>query len=115
MYAVGVGGSLAHQGNIPRAKDALPSLRRFAGNANACFRSAEQVRAVESVLEQKKDLLVVQPTGSGKTLLFALPAMLFPDRIQVVVVPLVALMSLASSCGGASGNPGGIPYTTRHL
>ena len=49
-----------------------------------------QVEALEAVLAGR-DVLAVMPTGSGKSLLYQLPAML---RIGLVVVvsPLIALM-----------------------
>ncbi len=37
------------------------------------------------------DLLVVRPTGSGKSLCFQLPALLLPP-LTVVISPLIALM-----------------------
>ena len=46
--------------------------------------------AVRAVLE-KRDALVVMPTGSGKSLVYQLPALLLPG-LTVVVSPLIALM-----------------------
>ena len=41
---------------------------------------------------QKKKLLAVMPTGSGKSLCYQLPALLFENQ-TIVVSPLVALMN----------------------
>ncbi len=49
-----------------------------------------QRRIIENVLH-KRDSLAVMPTGSGKSLCYQLPAMLFPG-LTVVVSPLIALM-----------------------
>ena len=51
---------------------------------------AGQREAVEAVLEGR-DALVIMPTGSGKSLIYQLPALLLPG-LTVVVSPLIALM-----------------------
>ncbi|GAB6057401.1 DNA helicase RecQ [Desulfonatronum parangueonense] len=49
-----------------------------------------QAEVIASVLA-KEDALAIMPTGSGKSLCFQLPALLFPG-LTVVVSPLIALM-----------------------
>ena len=49
-----------------------------------------QERALEAAMADR-DLLVVMPTGSGKSLLYQLPALL-DKRLTLVVSPLIALM-----------------------
>src|SRR4028119_2363172 len=49
-----------------------------------------QRQIIEQAL-QNQDLLVVMPTGGGKSLCFQLPALLKPG-LTVVVSPLIALM-----------------------
>lgn len=51
---------------------------------------AMQEDIVERVLA-KKDVLAIMPTGSGKSLCYQLPALLFPG-LTVVVSPLISLM-----------------------
>ncbi len=52
---------------------------------------AEQALAAAIVVENKRSIGVVLPTGSGKSLLFQIPALLHPDKCTVVVVFLAEL------------------------
>jgi ATP-dependent DNA helicase RecQ len=67
--------------------DALTSLREHFGFAD--FREGQH-EVITAVLEGK-DAVVVMPTGSGKSLCYQLPAMMF-DGATLVVSPLIALM-----------------------
>jgi len=49
-----------------------------------------QEKAIQEILH-KKDLLVVLPTGSGKSLIYQLPTMMM-DGVSIVISPLIALM-----------------------
>jgi superfamily II DNA/RNA helicase len=64
---------------------------------NASFHSKAQAVAVELSAKRKKDLLVVLPTGGGKSLLFMAAALNQEEvkgrMITVVVVPLNALLA----------------------
>ena len=53
------------------------------------FRTGQK-EAIESVLD-KKDTLVMLPTGSGKSLCYQLPAYLM-DGVTLIVSPLLSLM-----------------------
>ncbi len=53
------------------------------------FRDMQQ-EIIEQVLAQR-DVLAIMPTGSGKSLCYQLPALLFPG-LTVVVSPLISLM-----------------------
>lgn len=67
--------------------DALTSLREHFGFAD--FREGQ--REVIAAILEGKDAVVVMPTGSGKSLCYQLPAMLFSGA-TLVVSPLIALM-----------------------
>jgi ATP-dependent DNA helicase RecQ len=67
--------------------DALTSLREHFGFAD--FREGQ--REVIAAILEGKNAIVVMPTGSGKSLCYQLPALMF-DGATVVVSPLIALM-----------------------
>ncbi|TVR01955.1 MAG: DNA helicase RecQ [Desulfovibrionales bacterium] len=81
------------------ASGAVPDLSRFIGADPAsvlkqvfgydAFRPL-QAEVVADVLV-RQDTLAIMPTGSGKSLCYQLPALLFPG-VSVVVSPLIALM-----------------------
>jgi ATP-dependent DNA helicase RecQ len=64
------------------------SLRRHFGHPG--FRPGQR-EAVEAALAGR-DVLLVMPTGAGKSLCYQLPALEDSDRLTVVVSPLVSLM-----------------------
>ena len=55
------------------------------------FKSQEQRNAITSMVEGKTDLLVVMPTGSGKSLVYQLAAVV-SNKLTIVVSPLLALI-----------------------
>src|ERR687896_2624657 len=67
--------------------DAITSLREHFGFDN--FREGQR-EVIDSILAGK-DVVVVMPTGSGKSLCYQLPAMIL-DGVTLVVSPLIALM-----------------------
>jgi ATP-dependent DNA helicase RecQ len=69
-----------------RALDLEAALARF---GHAGFRAGQR-EAIETLLSQGR-LLLVAPTGGGKSLCYQLPASLFPGT-TLVVSPLIALM-----------------------
>ena len=45
-----------------------------------------------TAVKQGKDVIVVQPTGSGKSVYFILPALVFPGKVSLVIEPVVAVI-----------------------
>ncbi len=72
---------------MPTFQDAQLTLERHFGFSK--FREG-QADVIKSVLEGQ-DVIVVMPTGSGKSLCYQLPALLFPGT-TLVISPLIALM-----------------------
>jgi len=59
------------------------------------FKSEQQEVAFHRVLERRDDVVVVTPTGSGKSILYQLPTFMEPELTTVVVLPLRALKAQA--------------------
>jgi ATP-dependent DNA helicase RecQ len=72
---------------MPRFVTLEESLKHFFGYDT--FRIGQK-QIIEEAL-QNRDLLIIMPTGGGKSLCFQLPALLKPG-LTVVVSPLIALM-----------------------
>ena len=69
--------------------DLHAALREYFGHER--FRPGQQ-EVIEAALAGR-DVLVVMPTGAGKSLCYQLPALMREDEVTVVVSPLVSLMS----------------------
>jgi superfamily II DNA helicase RecQ len=67
-------------------------MQQVLGQEDVGFRSVEQEQALEAVLDGQTPLVVVLPTGGGKSLLFSVPACLDDSGVTVVVVPYRALI-----------------------
>lgn len=70
----------------------LSCLQRYFGHSS--FRGCQK-EAVEAVL-QGRDVVVILPTGGGKSLCYQLSAMV-KDGITVVISPLIALVSYSKT------------------
>ncbi|CAO2655088.1 Nn.00g101520.m01.CDS01, partial [Neocucurbitaria sp. VM-36] len=76
----------------PRENALRRALQRVLGREEVGFKSAEQEQAMHAVLDGQTPLVVVLPTGGGKSLLFTIPACIEEDGVTVVVVPYRALI-----------------------
>ncbi|KAF5276119.1 hypothetical protein FQR65_LT16475 [Abscondita terminalis] len=56
------------------------------------FKSQLQEDAIREIAKREDDVLVSMPTGSGKSLCYQLPALLFSDKVTLVFSPLLALI-----------------------
>ncbi|EYE89895.1 P-loop containing nucleoside triphosphate hydrolase protein, partial [Aspergillus ruber CBS 135680] len=67
-----------------------PQLQQLMGSESATFRGI-QGAAMEAIQQGQSPIVAVMPTGSGKSMLFMLPAWVAPRGTTIVVVPLIAL------------------------
>lgn len=69
----------------------LEVLKKAINSESARMREG-QAEALYAMWKGTGDLLLALPTGAGKNLLYCLLALLCPDKIVIVVVPLKVLM-----------------------
>jgi len=72
------------------SSDAL-LLSQIRDKVERCFRYCPclwQLRVVQALLKNDKDVVSVSTTGSGKTLTFCMPLLFILSAIQIVVTPL---------------------------
>ena len=93
--------SISHRSFITRSisdHDLLSSLRTFLGRPTVDFKSPAQKEAIHLAIKGTEDLLVVLPTGAGKSLIYLLP--LFLDktkpltsdvRCTILISPFISL------------------------
>lgn len=86
--------------NKPSFNDAHAALEQNFGFATFREGQAEVIRAVLD----GRDVIVVMPTGGGKSLCYQLPALLFPGT-TLVISPLIALMKDQVDALNARGIP----------
>jgi superfamily II DNA helicase RecQ len=80
--------------NAVSEEDLKNAMRKALCRSEVSFRSEEQKEALRTIIfdEQKTALIVVLPTGGGKSLLFTAPACLDNPGVTIVVVPYRALL-----------------------
>jgi superfamily II DNA helicase RecQ len=69
----------------------LEALSKVVGRQVRRFKSPTQMEALCAVLDGSRDILVVLPTGGGKSAMFLVPAILEEHAFTILVVPYVAL------------------------
>jgi superfamily II DNA helicase RecQ len=78
---------------ISRSEEQLhKAMQQALGRSEVSFKSYEQERAMHAVVAGQTPLVVVLPTGGGKSLLFMVPACLDDPGATIVVVPYRALI-----------------------
>ncbi|KAG6819292.1 hypothetical protein H0H93_013338 [Arthromyces matolae] len=71
---------------------ALCGLQVALKDFNATWRSMEQQLAVLAVLKMEGDVCAILPTGAGKTMLAIIPALIQPQSLSIIVLPLRSLL-----------------------
>lgn len=69
----------------------LQALRTVLRDDHAQFRTAQQEEAVRLAAAKETPLVVILPTGGGKSLIFMVPAMLSGSGVTIVVAPYAEL------------------------
>lgn len=80
-------------GPMPTEEQALQALRCVLKDNNAQWRNEGQKEAVMAAVAWEKDLVVILPTGSGKSAVVATAAMLETNKITAVFLPLRSLLA----------------------
>jgi superfamily II DNA helicase RecQ len=85
-----------YHGRRPRRarpdQDIKAAMQQVLGQTEVSFRTPEQEQALRAVLHGQTPLVVVLPTGGGKSVLFMVPACMADAGVTVVVVPFRALV-----------------------
>lgn len=76
--------------SLPSTSAAFEEALTLAEQFNMTTFKPFQKQVIQSILD-KRDCLFMQPTGSGKSLCFQLPAV-YQGKLAVVVVPTISLM-----------------------
>jgi hypothetical protein len=76
-----------------RESDIYRAIQRIFKTQDVGFQSVEQELAVHTMLDKQTPLVVVLPTGRGKSLLFIVPGLIEEGRMTVVVVLYYALIT----------------------
>lgn len=71
---------------------ALNALRGLYDDSQAQFKSEEQAEVVRLAMKRLGNILVILPTGGGKSVVFMAPAWIEKELTTVVIVPFVALI-----------------------
>ena len=64
------------------------TLKKFGHNN---FKSRKQMEAVKEIIDGQNDVLVVMPTGGGKSLTYQIPAEELENKFAIVISPTIAL------------------------
>lgn len=72
---------------------ALTGLRQALNKTDATWTTDAQRDGVLAALKLEQDVLAIMRTGSGKTMLAIIPALLEENKITVVILPLKSLMT----------------------
>ena len=76
---------------LGRQRKVDQAMRQVLGSSDVAFKSVQQEQAMHAVIDGQTPLVVILPTGGGKSLLFMVPACLDATGVTVVVVPYRAL------------------------
>lgn len=64
----------------------LVNLRKFLSNPNATFNTPGQAEVLEVSINKKQNLLLIEPTAMGKSLIYMMPAASNPSELVTIVL-----------------------------
>lgn len=90
---------LANASTVSQENDPLSSMDLLSDNMKKVKTTLNmrelkefQVQCINAV-QQGSNVILVQPTGSGKSLCFTFPALLNPGKVGIVIEPVVAIIN----------------------
>lgn len=69
----------------------LGGLKELYGNKEVGWKSPEQGRALSTIMSWTEQVVIIFPTGAGKSILFMLSCTLPQARVAILIVPPVSL------------------------
>ena len=78
---------------LVRPEDLKQAMQKALGCQTVEFRSKEQESAMKAIMDGETPLIIILPTGGGKSLLFMVPGCLKEPGITIVVAPFRALVN----------------------
>jgi superfamily II DNA helicase RecQ len=73
-------------------------LRQMFNDPSATFRGSQE-EILQAIVQRRSPIVAIQATSFGKSLLFMLPAVMSPQGMTIVVVPLISLRdNMADRC-----------------
>lgn len=73
-------------------KEARYSIRKLFNNPHATFKSPQQEDMLTEIFLNQSNLLVILPTGGGKSLAWEATSFMEPNAITIVFTPFIALI-----------------------
>jgi len=77
---------------VQHSYSSITQLEELKSKLNIAQYKKFQLEAIEAIL-CGKDVIVVQPTGSGKSLCYVAPALLNPGKITLIIEPVTAVIT----------------------
>jgi len=83
----------------------IHGLRLYLQNSSAMFKSIQQALAIESISRGYPHVLIVLPTGGGKSAIYASPGFVEKAGFRLVIIPYRSLFDQATQDARSKGLP----------
>ncbi|KAI6107256.1 hypothetical protein EDD17DRAFT_1477604 [Pisolithus thermaeus] len=94
---------------------ALQKMQTLLQNDRTSWLSPQQKDAMMAILKREKDVIVVLPTGGGKSMLAIVPSLLEGDMVTILILPLNSLIMDYEQRLTAMRVPYQVYQSSRHL